>query len=182
MTRRFRPTPPWAAVALLVVASAPAVAAPRPAQHTLEAIVTRVVDGDTVEVAVAGGPAALAVRLADIDAPEICQPWGTQSRAALAAFALNKAVAVRARGRDAQGRMLARVEADGVDLGRRMVEEGHAWSLRTRWDRGPLVKQERMARSLGRGLHAGGGAVMPADFRRSHGACAPARDDAASRR
>ena len=31
---------------------------------------------------------------------------------------------------------------------------------------GPLVKQERMAKSLGRGLHATAGAVMPREWRR----------------
>ena len=58
-----------------------------------------------------------------------------------------------------------------MDLSQRLVEEGHAWSLRTRNDNGPLVKQERMAKALGRGLHAGGAAVKPADFRRTNGPC-----------
>ncbi|MCB1983320.1 MAG: excalibur calcium-binding domain-containing protein [Rhodoferax sp.] len=52
-----------------------------------------------------------------------------------------------------------------------MVAEGHAWSLRTKWDRGPYVAQERMARSLDRGLHAAGGAIAPAEFRRRNGPC-----------
>jgi endonuclease YncB( thermonuclease family) len=57
------------------------------------------------------------------------------------------------------------------DLSVRQVEEGHAWSLRVRNDDGPLVKQERMARALGRGLHATAGAMKPWDFRRAHGPC-----------
>ena len=69
------------------------------------------------------------------------------------------------------------VVVDEVNLGRYLVEEGHAWSTRTRYDRGPLVAQERMAKALGRGLHAAGGAVMPKVFRASHGPCpaAPGR-------
>jgi hypothetical protein len=39
--------------------------------------------------------------------------------------------------------------------------------VRTRWDQGPYVKQERQAKALGRGLHGQGGAVMPSEFRRT---------------
>ena len=74
-------------------------------------------------------------------------------------------------GRDEFGRTLARVSLDGNDIGKRMVEEGHAWSSRTKWDRGPLVREERMAQALKRGLHAEPGAVMPREFRRGHGSC-----------
>jgi endonuclease YncB( thermonuclease family) len=63
------------------------------------------------------------------------------------------------------------VWVDEVDLGRHMVEEGQAWSLRTRFDQGPLVKQERMAHALGRGLHGASVVVMPRDYRRIHGPC-----------
>jgi Excalibur calcium-binding domain len=56
----------------------------------------------------------------------------------------------------------------------RMVEEGHAWSVRTQWDRGPLVGQERMARALRRGLHGLPSPVVPREFRQGHGPCLPA--------
>jgi hypothetical protein len=46
-----------------------------------------------------------------------------------------------------------------------------AWSIRSRWDQGPLVKQEKMARALSRGLHATPGAMQPKEFRRLHGTC-----------
>jgi micrococcal nuclease len=53
-----------------------------------------------------------------------------------------------------------------------MVEEGQAWSIRTKWDRGPFVTQERMAQALSRGVHkAGKAALMPKDFRLRHGPC-----------
>ncbi len=46
-------------------------------------VVTHVSDGDTVWVQPLHGGEAHKVRLLGIDAPEICQPWGPQSRAAL---------------------------------------------------------------------------------------------------
>lgn len=136
----------------------------------VEGTVSKVIDGDTLWFAVPG-KAPLVVRLRDIDAPEICQPWGDQAKRALAELALHKAAVLRSVARDAHGRTLGSLAVDGVDVGPLLVAEGHAWSTRTRHDRGPLVKQERMARALGRGLHAAGGAVMPRDFRQAHGAC-----------
>jgi hypothetical protein len=111
------------------------------------------------------------LQLNDIDAPEPCQVYGEASRRALAELALNRRATVKIQGRDAQGRTLAVVAVDGVDLSTRMVEEGHAWSTRSKWDYGPLVKEERMARALNRGLHAAGGAMMPREFRQLHGPC-----------
>lgn len=134
-------------------------------------VVTRVIDGDTLVVQIAG-QAPLHVRLRDIDAPESCQDGGAESRQALQELALGKAVELRIHAHDSYGRAVAAVSVDGEDVGRRMVVEGHAWSIRTRWDNGPLVKQERQAQALRRGLHATAGAVTPKEFRRAHGPCA----------
>jgi micrococcal nuclease len=134
--------------------------------------VTHVSDGDSLWVR--PEDAALKpveIRLADIDAPEICQPWGTQARDALKYQVGGKAVAVRVVGRDGYGRTLARVLLDGQSVNAWLVSEGHAYSHRTRWDQGPLVKQEKVARALRRGVHGQGGAILPKDFRRSHGPC-----------
>lgn len=137
---------------------------------TLQGVVTQVSDGDSLRFTPTGQPAVV-VRLADIDAPEICQPWGAEARRALTDLALNKPGQLRPLGRDAQGRTLAVLTVEGVNVAQRLVEEGHAWSNRGRNDRGPFVKQERMAKALSRGLHVGGQAIKPAEFRRSHGPC-----------
>ncbi len=134
-------------------------------------VVTQVVDATTVRFTPAGGGAAIVVRIRDIDPPEPCQPWGPEAKAALAALVLNKSATLAAGGRDARGRILGALTIEGLNVGRHMVEEGHAWSIRTRDDKGPYVKQERMAKALGRGLHGSPGAVMPRDWRRTRGAC-----------
>jgi endonuclease YncB( thermonuclease family) len=112
------------------------------------------------------------VRLRDIDAPEICQPWGTEAKNALAELTLNKLAILTPVARDSFGRMVGRITVEDLDVGRNLVENGHAWSTRGRSDRGPLVKQERMAKALSRGLHGQlPRAVPPWEWRRNQGPC-----------
>jgi micrococcal nuclease len=157
-------------VALVVAAAAAHASKPAPAPRTLQGLVSHVSDGDTLTLT-PPNQAPLQVRLRDIDAPEICQAWGEEARRALAELALNKVVTLQVSARDSYGRTVGTLLIDDLNVGRWLVENGHAWSIRTRWDQGPLVKQERQARALGRGLHSQGGAIQPRDFRRTKGAC-----------
>lgn len=170
---------PWGRQAIGVLAAATlAVAAPawgarpaaKPAEPPLQGQVTKVTDGDSLWFTPTGQP-HIVVRLVDIDAPETCQNWGAEARQALADMVQGKAAVLQPKGRDLHGRLLGSLSVDEQDVGRRMVEDGHAWSIRTRWDQGPLVKQERMAKALRRGLHATGDAEMPRNFRVTHGPC-----------
>jgi endonuclease YncB( thermonuclease family) len=142
------------------------------AKAQLDGTVTWVSDGDSLWVTPAGG-AAVELRLTGIDAPEICQPWGEQAKQALVELVKGKAVRVVTVGRDSHGRTLGTVFLDQLNVNKKMVQEGHAWSTRYKYDRGPYVADERMAKALGRGLNQAGGAVMPKDFRRNHGPCPP---------
>ncbi len=139
----------------------------------LQGTASAVVDGNRLWLQPEGGP-PVQVRLADIDAPELCQPWGPDARRALQDLVAGRSLTWKTTGRDASGALVGALTLDGTSINQRMVEDGHAWSQRARSGQGPYLKQERMAHSLGRGLHAAGGAVMPADFRRQHGPCAPA--------
>lgn len=145
----------------------------------VQGVVSKVSDGDSLWLTPAG-KAPIEVRLRDIDAPESCQPWGAEARTALSELALNKVATLQISGRDGYGRTLGVLMIDDLNVGKTLVENGHAWSIRSRWDQGPLVKQEKMARALSRGLHAAPGAVQPVEFRRRHGKCeAAAVGDAA---
>jgi len=168
----------WVVALGLVAALSAASAAAPPSE--LAGTVTKVTDGDSLwlQPSVQGPP--VEVRLLGIDAPEVCQPWGTQARDALKALVEGKQITLRAAGLDTYQRTLGTVLLDGLDVNTRLVEEGHAWSTRSKWDRGPLVKQERMAKALGRGLHSQAGAVMPKDFRTTHGPCGPSEVPVAS--
>jgi micrococcal nuclease len=133
--------------------------------------VTHVTDGDSLWVRPAGGGTPREVRVQGIDAPEICQPWGHESRDALAAQVLHRQVRVASRGRDNYQRTLARVSLDGHDVGAWMVSHGHAWSYRFRRDGGPYSQQESQARTGRLGLWSANAPVVPREFRHRHGSC-----------
>jgi endonuclease YncB( thermonuclease family) len=152
-------------LALILFAAIPASAAP------LQGKVTKVFDGDSLLFQPAGGGKPLEVRLKDIDAPEICQPGGTEARDYLEEFVKDKSVKLDTGPADAYGRTLGVLTVDEMNLNQRMVAEGHAWSIRTKWNQGPFVAQEKMATALKRGLHANPGAIQPSEWRRNKGPC-----------
>ena len=165
----------WITSLLLLVTLAGQAA---PAQ--LEGRASRVVDGDSLWLELPAPAAPVELRLEGIDAPEICQAWGPEAKRALADLVLGKQVQVSTVGRDTYGRTLGTVHLDAQNINKLMVQEGHAWSTRYKYDRGPYVADERMARALSRGLNREGGAVMPRDFRQLHGPCEGAAPVAAT--
>lgn len=169
----------WTAALALAISTlaGPALAAPPPRAGGIQGTVTSVVDGDSLWVTPAGGGKAIEVRLAGIDAPEICQEHGVESKKFLAELVLKQPVRLVVGGaegseRDVHGRTLGTVYLADAEVNRRLVEEGMAWSIRIKWDQGPYVPQERMAKALSRGVHkVGAAALMPKDFRQRHGPC-----------
>ncbi len=143
----------------------------RPAAKALEGTVVRVTDGDSLWLEPSPPGAPVELRLQDIDAPEICQAWGPEAKRALQDLVLNKSVSVRVSGRDTHGRTLGTLYLDTLNINKTLVQDGHAWSHRYKFDRGPYVAEERMAKALTRGFNGDAGAVMPRDFRRDHGPC-----------
>ena len=145
----------------------------QPGADSWPAVVTYVVDGDSIWVRSAKRGARVKLRLLGIDAPEVCQPLGPQARDALRRLALNQPVQVTVRARDRYGRALATVHRtqDGLDLSQAMAAGGWAWVDRYRGWHKPYQEDEDAARAAGRGLFAQAGAESPADFRRRHGPC-----------
>jgi endonuclease YncB( thermonuclease family) len=158
-------------IALMCLCGVGSSLAAGPATSVLQGTVVRVTDGDSLWLEPSAPGAAVELRLQDIDAPEICQPWGPEAKRALQDLVLNKAVSVRASGRDTHGRTLGTLFLDTLNVNRTLVQEGHAWSNRYKFDRGPYVADERMAKALSRGFNTDASAVMPRDFRRDHGPC-----------
>ncbi|MCM5681303.1 thermonuclease family protein [Schlegelella sp. S2-27] len=143
----------------------------------LEGTVTRVSDGDTLWLRIEGEEPAskpVKLRLEGIDAPERCQPWGSQSAQALTGRVLGRKVQVVLRAQDAYRRWLGSLWLDGDDVSAWMVSEGHAWSYRFRRSDGPYARQEREARVRHRGLFSQPDPMQPQVFRRWHGPCRPA--------
>jgi len=165
-------------VGLIMLAWAPGA----PAASAWTGTVTAVVDGDTVWVkrgtprqrpSSGGHDMAIDIRIEGIDAPEMCQTYGPQAKAALTHRVLNQVVRVRGHRTDTYGRTLAKLSLGDDDVGDWMVRQGHAWSYRHRRNAGPYAAQESLARGAQRGLFATPGAEQPRDFRKRHGTCHP---------
>jgi endonuclease YncB( thermonuclease family) len=138
--------------------------------RTLYGTVSHVTDGDTLWVRSAGAGEAEQIRLQGIDAPEICQTFGSQARDALAARVLHRQVQVAVRARDVYQRNIGRVTVQGDDVAAWLVESGYAWAARFHGRAGPYAKLEARARAERRGLWASK-ARNPRDFRKTHGSC-----------
>ena len=166
---------PMAATAAASVAAT--VADGRAAAEPWPAVVTYVVDGDSIWVRSVEGRARVKLRLLGIDAPEVCQSQGAQARAALQKLALNQPVRVTVRARDRYGRALATVQraADGLDLSQAMVAAGWAWADRFGGHHAAYEPAETAARQAQRGVFGQAAAELPADFRRRHGPCPRAK-------
>lgn len=139
--------------------------------RSFQGVVTHISDGDTFWVRPASGGEPRKVRFQGIDAPEICQPFGLQSRDALAARLLHQSVWIGTRARDSYGRVLGRVTLGGEDVGAWMVLKGYAWSYHYRRSAGPYAAEESIARQSRRGLFASRQAELPRNFRQRHGTC-----------
>jgi endonuclease YncB( thermonuclease family) len=136
-------------VALLLAGSAGAADPP----VLVKAKVTRVNDGDSIEVETGQGHAR--VRMSAIDTPEYDQPYGAQSSAALKALLpLGSEVELEVVTQDQFKRMVAVVWLPGaprVNINETMLRQGHAWAYR-RYMKDPRfcdLEQEARSRKLG---------------------------------
>jgi endonuclease YncB( thermonuclease family) len=128
--------------------------------------VVNVADGDTI-TCLDEGNTQHRVRLQGIDAPERGQPFGNVARDRMATLAKGKTATIYAHGNDRYGRVLATVEIEGDDLGRKLVAEGLAWHYVRYSDDQALAAAERDARAAGRGLWADAHPVPPWEWRAS---------------
>jgi endonuclease YncB( thermonuclease family) len=133
--------------------------------------ITYVTDGDTLWVRPESGEKPRKLRLDGIDAPEICQAYGSEARNALRKRVLHRQVTVSTKAIDDYQRLIVSVRLEGEDLGAWMVGQGHAWSYRYRRDPGPYMTEEGRAREARLGLFADGDPQQPREFRKRHGSC-----------
>jgi endonuclease YncB( thermonuclease family) len=153
-------------------------------RHTLDVKVTKVVDGDTIEV-MDSNRLEHKVRLAGIDAPEKAQAFGDRSRQNLAKLVAGKDVAIEWMAKDRYGRMLAVVWlptpqtcerpmcVDGrVDVNLTQVVDGFAWHYKeyeqeqSRLDRLIYSSAEQSARVSATGLWRDADPTPPWNFRK----------------
>jgi endonuclease YncB( thermonuclease family) len=90
--------------------------------------VTRVIDGDTIEVQI--DKRRIPVHLRGIDAPERGQPWCKEATAALAQMVLNQDVDLEPLAVDDRNRQTTIVFVGEEEVGAAMVRDGNAWADR----------------------------------------------------
>jgi endonuclease YncB( thermonuclease family) len=100
-----------------------------PLAQTVTGRVVGITDGDTLTV-LTPAKSQLKIRLAEIDAPESSQPWGTKSKAMLSELAFGKEVKLVITDQDRYGRFVARVYVGSTDVNAEMVQRGGAWAFR----------------------------------------------------
>ena len=155
-------------LALGLVAAVPAA----PAQY-LQARVANISDGDSLWIKTVAGE-RLKIRISQIDAPEICQAWGQESKRALVRRLKGKQLQVELLHKDRYERWLARIRVGGDDVGADMVASGHAWAYSLgKYRNAVYYSQEESAKAAKSGLWSLPSPVQPRAFRRERGSCYP---------
>ena len=138
-----------------------------PAHADQVARVVSVHDGDTLTVLIEHKQ--VKVRLTDIDAPELGQPFGRNSKQSLSDLCFGKLATLDVRGQDRYKRALAQVTCDGRDANAEQVRRGYAWTYTRFAPAGsPLYAIQNEARAAHRGLWAERSPVAPWEWRRNH--------------
>jgi endonuclease YncB( thermonuclease family) len=138
---------------------------------TLAGRVVGVSDGDTVTVLTAENR-QFKIRLSGIDAPEKKQPFGAHAKETLARQLFGQPVVVEWSKTDRYGRIVGKIEVDGVDVNLEQIREGSAW-VYTQYlrelsaeDRKLYLEGERQAKSQRAGLWHDGHPEPPWEWRK----------------
>ncbi|MGZ8221765.1 MAG: thermonuclease family protein [Methylobacter sp.] len=121
-------------------------------------------DGDTLTVLNAE-KRQVKIRLAEIDAPESKQAFGTQSKKSLSDICFKKPVVVDDKGSDRYKRTLGRLHCDGVDANVEQVKRGMAWAYRQYLTDQSIADLEEQAKITGTGLWGDENPTPPWEFR-----------------
>jgi len=92
----------------------------------LIATVIAISDGDTLTVLTPENQ-QVQVRLAEIDAPERMQPFGSRSRQSLSNLCYRKPVKLTNARTDRDGHKIASVYCDGTNVNTEQIRRGYAW-------------------------------------------------------
>jgi micrococcal nuclease len=121
-------------------------------------------DGDTLTVLHEREP--VRIRIAEIDAPEKNQPFGTRSKQALSDMCFGKRAEVIPQTTDRYGRTVARVRCDGQDVSENQVIGGMAWVFDRYVTDRSLYRLQGEAKAAQRGLWVDVDPVPPWEWRK----------------
>jgi endonuclease YncB( thermonuclease family) len=131
--------------------------------------VSRVYDGDTVELKNANGK--LKLRLTDIDAPERNQEYGQKARRALIQLCKGSDISINVElaGKDKYNRHLGKLQCNLTDASVYMAAQGYAWYNEKYSDNLAVKNAAARARRDGIGLWSADKPLPPWVWRRLYG-------------
>lgn len=132
-------------------------------EAALICLVIAISDGDTITAQCP--EQKITVRIAEIDAPEKGQAFGTKATLSLASLCFKVQAEIKPEKRDKYGRTVARVTCNGVDVSSHQVGAGMAWVYRQYSTDASLPPLEAEARAEKLGLWADTAPVPPWDWR-----------------
>ncbi len=132
--------------------------------------------GDSL-VMLVGSNRQVRVKLAEIAAPVLTQPYGATSKQALVNKVRGKMVRVTVVGADDIGRAECDVYLDSRWINQEMVAEGAAWHFRKHSTGTGLGAAERAARQKRLGLWAGKQPIPPWEYRNMGSTVPPSEDE-----
>jgi endonuclease YncB( thermonuclease family) len=119
--------------------------------QTISGRVIGITDGDTFTL-LTDDLDQVKIRVAEIDAPERGQPYGSRAQEALSKLIFKKEVSIDVQVVDRYGRPVGRPIVGDTDVTAEMVKIGAAWVYRTYSDDEALYELERKAKAAGRGI------------------------------
>jgi endonuclease YncB( thermonuclease family) len=121
-------------------------------------------DGDTLTV-LNENKRQVKIRMAEIDAPESKQAFGTQSKKSLSDICFKKPVIVDDHGTDRYKRTLGRIRCDGIDANAEQVRRGMAWAYKQYLTDQSIADLEESAKAGKAGLWVDENPTPPWEFR-----------------
>ncbi len=133
--------------------------------YGLEGKVVGVHDGDTITV-LDSNNAQHKIRLAQIDAPELSQEWGKNSKKALSDLVFGKVVVVDVESIDRYGREVAGIFVGNRDICKEQIANGNAWVYVKYAHDKSLAALQAAAQKSKAGLWSTGSATPPWEWRK----------------
>ena len=132
--------------------------------NQINGVVSEVHDGDTMTLT--SDKVIHKVRLAEVDAPELKQSFGKESRESLSKAAMGKNAIALCTPKDRYGRNICKVSVDDVDLGAYQMSRGMTWAYVGYAKKGsPVFGLEAKAKKAKAGLWSESNPGAPWDFR-----------------
>lgn len=107
------------------------------------------------------------MRLAQIDAPEKQQPFGSVAKNHLSQLAFGKDCDIKHVDQDRYGRIVGQLHCDGIDVNLQMVTDGMAWAYSKYVTDEAYTAAQQAAQLSKRGLWQEAGPIAPWEWRKA---------------